>query len=247
MSKLGEPRLICFNTGTQDVKLTLICFAHAGGGVASFAQWISFLPETIRLCAVQLPGRENLLRETAYTQLNGLIPALLQCLEQELGGNFAFWGHSMGALLSFEISRTLRSQHRKMPQALFVSGYPAPHLPYLKTKPSKLTDTELIDYIKKLGGTPNEILQRTELMTLLLPAVRSDFQIVESYIYQDEAPLPCPIYCSGGKGDQSVDENSLMQWHIHTSETFHLKLFEGSHFYFVKAKEDLISWLVNKL
>lgn len=144
---------------------------------------------------------------------------------------FAFFGHSMGALIGFEFARHLRRHGRELPLHLFVSGFRAPQLRDPGPPMHDLPDAELIERLRGLKGTPEESLRDPELMGLFLPTVRADLKFCETYVYQDEPPLDCPISAYGGASDDRVSERELSAWAAQTSRAFSLRIFAGGHFY----------------
>jgi surfactin synthase thioesterase subunit len=179
---------------------------------------------------VQLPGRENRLAEPSYRRLQPLVQAVADGLTPNLDGPFALFGHSMGALVSFELARELRRRGR-FPACLLLSSFRAPHLPDPDPPIYHLPDAEFIQELVDLGGTPPEVLENAELMELVLPRLRADLEVCDTYSYAPEAPLACPITVFGGVDDQEVHPEELEGWREHTSGAFHLRLYAGGHFY----------------
>lgn len=150
---------------------------------------------------------------------------------------FAFFGHSMGAMISFELARQLRREHRPLPLHLFISGQRAPHIPRTDPPRYNLPEPEFIRELKRLKGTPDEILEHAELMQLLIPMLRSDFQICHTYEYSPEAPLECSITALGGFDDEEVKYGRLEGWEEQTTSSFSLRVMPGDHFYLIKFKD----------
>jgi medium-chain acyl-[acyl-carrier-protein] hydrolase len=215
-------------------KVRLFCFHYAGGGASAYNHWGRDLPDTIEVVAIQLPGREARMFEPVFTSLKPLLAALsdeiLPCLDMP----FAFFGHSMGAIVSFELARLLQTQYNKIPVHLFVSGYPAPHTYKNETPYYTQPDDKLIESIKKLGGTPQEILANEELMRLVLPTIRADFQVCDTYEFEDGEILECPLTAFGGSQDEMLTEAGMQAWEELTRAEFELKMFEGDHFYLLE-------------
>src|SRR5205814_4666171 len=172
--------------------LRLFCFPYAGGGASIFRTWSENLPPEIEACPIQLPGRESRLLEAPFSQLFSLIEPVAQALLPYLDMPCAFFGHSMGALVSFELARYLRRQHGLSPVHLFVSGRRAPQLSDPDPPIHPLPEAEFLEELRSLKGTPEEVLQNTELLQLLLPLLRADFAVCETYAYAPETPLLCP-------------------------------------------------------
>ena len=211
-------------------RLRLFCFPYGGAGASLYRGWSAVLPATVAVCPVQLPGRENRLDEPMFRRLQPLVQAVADGLTPYLDAPFALFGHSMGALVSFELARELRRRGR-FPASLLVSSFRAPHLPDPDPPIYHLPDPEFIQELVELGGTPPEILANAELMGLVLPRLRADLEVCDTYAYLPESPLACPIAAFGGVEDQEVHRQELEGWREHTSGAFHLRLFPGDHFY----------------
>lgn len=230
-----------------DAELRLICFPYAGGSAHIFKGWDAFLPTEIEVCAVQLPGRGQRITEPPIDTLSRLTPQLADALLPYMDRPFAFFGHSMGALISFELVRTLRRQGAPLPRHLFVSARHAPHLPSARTPIHHLPDARFMAELEHYKGTPSAVLQNRELMELFLPALRADFTISERYAYVTEQPLAVPISALGGVQDELVTRASLAAWCEHTAGSFSSRLFPGDHFYLHSAQPLLLRALAQTL
>lgn len=221
-------------------RLRLFCFPYAGGGARTFGAWAANLPgdleRDVELWAVNLPGREATLADAKFTDLGTLVEALRPQIIPFLRTPFVFFGHSMGALIGFELARSLRAAGRDGPVHLVVSAFRAPHLPDRRTAVHDLPDADLIAALRKLGGTPPEVLREPELMDLLLPLLRSDLRICETYVHQKDEPLDCSLTAFGGAGDPEVSRNDLEEWRSHFRGPFDLYLFPGGHFFLQTAQ-----------
>ncbi|MGF1523405.1 MAG: thioesterase II family protein [Leptolyngbyaceae cyanobacterium] len=212
-------------------RLRLFCFPYAGGGVWNFRTWAEALPKTLEVYAIALPGRGKRFTETAFTQLAPLVDAIASAIIPYLDKSFAFFGHSMGGLVSFELARLLRRNAQCNPVHLFVSGRRAPQLPATDKPIHALSDPKFLQEIRRLNGTPNTVLENAELMQLMLPTLRADFTLLETYVYRYEPPLSCPITTFGGLQDSEVSVEALEAWCEQTSATFSLKMLPGDHFF----------------
>ena len=228
-------------------KLRLFCFPYAGGGPAIFRTWQSELPQEVEVCPVQLPGRGRRLKEAAYTNVHTLVQELAQGLFPFLGKPFAFFGHSMGASISFELARYLRREHHLMPRHLFVSGRRAPHMPATHTPIYNLPEPEFIAGLRDLNGTPHEALEQPDLMELMLPLLRADFELSETYTYLNGPLLDCPISIYGGQEDGDVPREYLEAWGELTTGPVSLKIFPGDHFFVNTAQNALLKTLSQEL
>ncbi len=231
--------------GTAAVRL--FTFAHAGGGASFFRAWHKSLPLRVEMYAVQLPGRENRFHEPKLTQFSAAIEAIVEALLPSLDRPFAFFGHSLGALLAFETAHSLRRLGAPIPSYLFLSGCSAPQVHDPIEAHSKLSDAKFIQSIHKYGGIPEEILQNTELMELFLPTLRADFSLLETYAYIEEPALDCPISVFGGLQDLETPEARLAAWNIHTTQAFRVSMFAGDHFYLNLAQPVLLAEIMRDL
>ena len=219
--------------------LTLVCFPYAGGGASVFRRWSEWLPDEDDVAAVQPPGREQRLLEPVFRELDPLLREIVSRLAPALTDPFAFFGHSLGALLAYEVAHALRSQRE--PRCLFVSGCRAPHLPPSRDPIHRLPDRSFIDELRRLGGTPSEILDHDEMIQLLLPLLRADIGISETYVHRSRPRLTCPIVAFGGVNDPDVTAMALAAWGGHTEGPFTFQLFPGDHFFLQESRAALLA------
>jgi medium-chain acyl-[acyl-carrier-protein] hydrolase len=247
----SDPWVACYRPNPQ-ARLRLFCFPYAGGGALTYRTWPDVLirndlPALVEVFPVQIPGRETRLMEPPFTQLAPLEQAVAQALRPYLGLPFAFFGHSMGALIGFELARHLRRQGSPGPLCLFVSAHRAPHLPDPHPPIHALPTPAFVQELRHLNGTPEAVLQNAELMDLLLPLLRADLAVDETYVYADEEPLDCPISCFGGLQDRTVEREELEAWRDHTRGPFTLRTFPGDHFFLNSARAPLLRALSQDL
>jgi surfactin synthase thioesterase subunit len=209
----------------------LLCLPYAGGGAAAFREWHRAAPPGVEVYALELPGRGSRLSETPFRRLGPLVRAVADSVEWALDRPYALFGHSMGGLLAFELTRALRRRGAPPPQHLFVSAAAPPG-----TRPTQpplhcAPDHEVKERLRTLGGTPPVLLDNDELMDLVLPTLRADFSVLETYEYADEPPLPVPITAFGGLADRVVPPSALVGWRRESSEGARVRLFPGDHFF----------------
>lgn len=219
-----------------------MCLPHAGAGSLAYFHWAGDFGADVEVCAVQLPGRENRLRERAIDELGRLLPRLVEGLGPTLRrGPFALFGHSFGALLAFELTRELRRRGAALPRALIVSGRGAPALGAVTDPIGGIADDDefLAALDRRYGGIPAAIRGERELLALMLPTLRADLRIAEAHEYRAEEPLPLPIMALGGIDDPAVDEASLSGWARETSAGFALRRFRGGHFFVQESRQDV--------
>jgi medium-chain acyl-[acyl-carrier-protein] hydrolase len=221
-------------------RVRLFCFPYAGGWSQIYQPWVNHLSDDIELCLIELPGRGPRLSEAPMTNLSMLVEEIAINIYPYLDRPFAFFGHSMGALLSFELALLLRHQGYSEPNHLFASGHRAPHLMRKRSPTHDLPEPEFIEELRRLQGTPEAVLINEELRELVFPALRADFRAIETYEYETDEPLNCPITVFGGLQDFDVDIASLEGWRQHTTKKFDLQLFTGNHFFLHESQTLII-------
>ena len=234
--------IIC-SKPNPNAQLRLFCFHHAGGGTLSFRNWDTELFPIAEVYLIQLPGRERRLSDAAFTRIELLIQELKVAILPYLKQPFAFFGYSMGSLVAFELTRHLRRDNQLHPSHLFVSARRAPQLPKTKRPIHQLPDAEFVEELRRLNGTPKEILANDELMELFMPTLRADFAVIETYNYYDEVPLRCPITAFGGSDDTEASREDLEAWKLQTSNNFNLHILPGDHFFLYSARSSLLQIL----
>ena len=227
-------------------RLTLFCFPYAGGSASIYRNWAVKLPAFVHVCPVQLPGRGPRTKEPSYTNLEAMVADLAGPLRPLMEQPFAFFGHSMGALISFELARKLRREHGLAPVHLFLSGRRAPQVPDTEPLTYNLPDAEFIEELRTLKGTPAEVLEHPELMELLLPLLRTDFEICQTYRYVPEEPLDCPMSVFGGLEDTGILREHLEPWKELTSGPFILRMLPGDHFFLHSSEAVLLHVLARE-
>jgi medium-chain acyl-[acyl-carrier-protein] hydrolase len=217
----------------------LFCFPYAGGGASVYAAWVDRSPRKWAIVPVQLPGREHRLCEAAIPSLDRLIDQLVPAIASHTRQPYALFGHSMGALVAFELARALRRLGHPPPAHLFASGRGAPGGPAPARRIHTLPDREFIGEIERLRGTPVAVLEHPEFISLFLPVLRADFGLVETYVCAPEPPLPTPISVFGGV-DDAISRDSLAAWRGHTTDEFRLRLMPGGHFFLHSSREAIL-------
>jgi medium-chain acyl-[acyl-carrier-protein] hydrolase len=221
-----------------------VCFSHAGGSAAQYRDWQHCVPSEIEVQAVQLPGRANRFNELPLTSIRSIAAEVASALRASIRRPVAFFGHSVGALIAFEVAVLLKGMPILM---LIAAGARAPHLRATDRRVYDLSDIEFREELRRLNGTPKELLEDEEAMKVLGPALRGDFQAIETYIYQAVPPLQCPIAVFGGHDDSSVTRDDLKGWQRHTSSTFTLQMFPGDHFFVNSSQRAVIHEIVGLL
>jgi len=224
----------------------LYCFPYAGGTITAFRPLASDIRRDVELCLASLPGRGPRLSEPPEDDLHRLVSSLADGVLEPGAHEFAFFGHSMGALLSFEVARELRRRGSRLPAGVIVSAARAPQFVGSgdERRHHDLPTDEFIHYVRSLGGTAPEVFDSPELMDLLLPALRADFKICESYRHVDGPPLSSPLMVLFGEQDAEVRPQHVAGWPLHTTRECTLRGFIGGHF-FIERHWSEVAGLIN--
>ena len=228
-------------------RLRLFCLPYAGAGAAVFHEWTSLLPRSIHVCPFQLPGRETRLAEPPYTSMAPLVEELASAVDAYLDKPFALFGHSLGGVIAFELARALRRRGRTLPLRLFVSASRPPHRAAASPIAGLPADLFLSAVQQRYDGIPSEVLQSREWLDLVLPILRADHEMIETYRCGDEAPLACPISAFGGADDPAVRRDDLMEWNRYTTRSFDASILPGGHFYIRDSRRALLRTIEDRL
>ncbi|HEY6251494.1 MAG TPA: thioesterase domain-containing protein [Candidatus Angelobacter sp.] len=226
--------------------LRLFCFPYAGGNSTFYRGWGEEMPEAVEVCPIQLAGRGHRLGEPLMTNADAIVESLAPKLLPYLDRPFAFFGHSMGALISFELTRFLRRKYNLEPVHLFISAWRSPEVVELKRE-YDLPHDEFVAMLRRLNGTPEEILENPEALAFLLPIIRADFQVCQTYIHRKEPPLSCPITAFGGMKDPGTALSAIRLWKHQTTGVFSMNVLPGDHFFILQYREQLISLVARSL
>jgi surfactin synthase thioesterase subunit/glycosyltransferase involved in cell wall biosynthesis len=227
----------------QPARLRLFCFPWAGGGTLAYRAWRETLSCIAHVVPVRLPGRESRATELPIERMDALVAQLLEAIRPYVSTPFAFFGHSMGAGLAFELARALRRAGLPLPQSLHVSGARAPQFRLNYRPGPEPAMRDFIEELRQLEGFPPSILNNPELMKLALPALLSDARLYRNYSYSEEAPLDVPIFAYGGDADPNVTAEHLEAWREQTTLSFQRFEFQGGHFYLESARSPLLNAL----
>ncbi|MCP3138285.1 thioesterase II family protein [Pyxidicoccus xibeiensis] len=243
MMTLSSPWLAC-RLRRPEAPVRLFCFPHSGGSVGEYVRWADTLRD-VEVWGVQLPGRGSRAEEPPFTRLHALVDTLVDAVD--FGTSFAFFGHSLGALVAFETARRLRGLGRALPRWLFLSAAPAPQQPARGIPASHLDEDGLLTALEPTyGELAVELREDPELRELILPGLRADLLLVESYRHEAREPLDCAMSVIGGTQDDLTRED-LEPWRAHTTGPFELRLLSGGHFYLREQKDTLLHLLGERL
>ncbi len=206
------------------------------------------MPDWIELRAIQLPGREGRRTEQPIPRIAAIADSLAREMLPLTDRPYAFFGHSMGALVAFETARCLRRLGAPAPRALLLSGRRAPTIPEHDTPIHALSDTDFVDAMcARYNGIPQIILEQPDMMRMLLPIMRADIEAIETYTYRHEPPLAAPFFIYGGRDDPQMTTENTAGWQSLTDQAHAPKLFSGGHFYLQDERDALIAALVSDL
>jgi medium-chain acyl-[acyl-carrier-protein] hydrolase len=221
--------------------LRLFCFPHAGGGPSFFLPWRAALRPETAVRQVLLPGREFRLEEPPFRRIADLVEPLCTALRPYLDRPYAFFGHSMGAVVAYEVARRFSGTGMAGPACLIVSGRGAPMLPSRRRPLSGLPDDEFLTEVARLNGIPQEVLNESDLISMLLPALRADFELAETYRPLPGGRLDCPVACYLGTSDPETNHDDVLAWRQVTTGKFTMRAFPGDHFYLKGGRPDVLN------
>jgi surfactin synthase thioesterase subunit len=219
----------------------LICFPHAGGSASFFFPVATALSPAVDVVAIQYPGRQDRRREQPIDDIAVLADRLYELLPPLLGKRAAFFGHSMGAIVAFEVARRLEADGRG-PAHIFASGRRAPST-WRDERIHQRDDDGILAEIRRLSGTNSAVLQEDELMRAALPALRADYRAIETYLTGPEVTVTSPVSVLVGKDDTQVSSDEASAWEGHTTGGFEVHTFPGGHFYLVDRSSDVMKVL----
>ncbi|MCK8516791.1 alpha/beta fold hydrolase [Methylonatrum kenyense] len=225
---------------SEGADIDLYCLPPAGAGAATYRTWPEVLPRHIGVHRIQPPGRENRYREPCCENITDYVAAVCGLIERTPDRPFALFGHSMGAMIAYEVAIRLRQRTGRQPEHLFVSAFISPRTP--RPEPiHELPDEEFLRQLRiRYDGIPEELLQYPEVLELMLPIVRADLALISTYDYRPNAPLTCPITVLGGRSDPWINEDQLEDWQHVTTVPLSRHLLPGGHFYLNSASSEVL-------
>jgi medium-chain acyl-[acyl-carrier-protein] hydrolase len=229
-----------FHKANPGAVLRMFCLPYAGGAAAIYRSWQSRLPSFVEVYPIELPGRGVCWNEPPISCLPTLTRSIASAIIDRLSKPFILFGHSMGGLLCYELAQYLRKYYSLEPSYLVVSGCLAPEFVENREKIYRLPDAEFVEKVRELNGTPEEILEDAELMRLLLPHLRADFTLFDTYRYSASPRLACPIAAFGGINDGEISTIDLLAWREYTTKTFSQHMFVGDHFFINTCQEQVL-------
>jgi len=220
------------HSGRGQPLVRLVCFSWCGAGASVYRRLAAQLADHIELLAVQLPGREDVYRRSRLHRMNDVIDYVLPDVLRAFDRPLYLFGHSMGAFVAHELALAMRERSGREPDGLMVSGSPSPVRQRPATLPWHLADDEtLIAHLRGLGGTPEALFSESDMMNMLLPLLRADYEVLDTYEPRVQAPLSCPLSACAGHQDAETRGHDLSAWRPCTTGAFESHWFVGGHFY----------------
>jgi medium-chain acyl-[acyl-carrier-protein] hydrolase len=213
-----------------EARVRLLCLPHAGAGASVYRAWGAGFSDVVGVCPVQPPGREKRRGEEPFTDVGSIVSSLAPEVIEGISPPYAILGHSTGALCAFELAREIRRLAGPEPTQLFVAGRRAPQLPMDITVLSGLSGDELAAVLRRIGGTPEEVLGNHRLLRMIQPLLAADFAVNERYTYRPGPPLATPITAFAATDDMGADVGQMAAWERQTSAGFRLHTISGGHF-----------------
>ena len=240
-------RWLVFPRPNPQASLRLFCLSFAGGGPQTFTAWPDGLANSVEVCSIHLPGRQTRGAEPPLTELSPVLDALTPAIVPHLDKPFAVFGHGVGAIIAFELTRQLRRDHSVLPECLIVSARVAPHVPLSGPPIHGLPQKDFVEALRRLDGAPKDVLENAAALASIAPLLRADLAIHETYTYTPEPPLDCDLVVFGGLRDPGTSRESLDAWQQHTARTFVRRLFPGDHHFIVTAQAPFLRIFAQQL
>jgi surfactin synthase thioesterase subunit len=237
-----------FHTGPlPGTRLRIICLPYAGGGASIFRSWIEKAAPGMQVCGVELPGRDGRYKESLPGDVESIVQQLAPAVEPFLDCPYVLFGHSLGAFLAFELARELRRRGQPPPMRFFASACRAPHLPSRSEKIHQLADKQFLERLVRISGMAHFLEQSGEMLKLLLPILRADFRLAETYEFRSDTRFAFPITAIGGRQDTLVIPGDLVAWHLRTTGTFRLRMLAGGHLFLRSSPEQVFQTILEEL
>lgn len=245
-TQLPNKKWLRFFKRNPNASIRLFCLPYGGTGPSIYREWANYFGDDVEVIGILYPGRESRIAETLTPDIRQMASDLLAAIQPLLDKPYVVFGHSMGALIGYELVARVSARQLPMPRHLFVSGTDAPH--YEEQEPiHHLPEDEFLDALIELNGMPDEVLQNRELLSYALPIIRSDFAACAEYWLEESNQLDCPLSAYGGTRDSKVEIAHVEEWSQYTSKEFACRIFDGDHFFLHSHEEQILSELHDKL
>jgi len=242
----NTPWISCYEA-RENAKIRLICIPHGGGGSHVYKEWAEKLPDFIEVYALNFPGRGSRREENAICNMFELRDKIANVISQISDKPYVMFGHSVGALVAYEVAKEIEKQGIMPPLRLILSAHKAPEDSKEDEPMYTLSDEDLMSKILELGLLPQNVLENKELLDFILPPLRADFEISETYEYEKSDALNIPITATFGKTDPLLNEQDIQKWEKYTNSEYKIKEYDGDHFYTVSKQDILFNDIVKEL
>jgi medium-chain acyl-[acyl-carrier-protein] hydrolase len=234
-------------TSHTDPQLRLFCFPYAGGSSWIFHSWADAFPREIAVHPVELPGHGKRFSEPLVTRMNEMVDKLVVDLQPLLDRPCAFFGHSMGAKIGFELALRLERHGLVSPKHVFVSAA-TPHRRRSDAPPiHSLPTRRFLDELRSLNGTPPEVFEDAELLNFVIPVLRADFALDYAAEKVSPSPIGCPISAFVGSEDPQAKSEHALEWQFYTTSDFRVHMVPGGHFYLHAQRQELLQVILGEL
>ena len=230
-----------------DAPLRLFCLHHAGGGASLFAQWQQALGPSVSVLPVQLPGRERRVRDPRLTDMTDAVRALAEELGPHLDAPHVFYGHSMGALVSFNLIHTRIASGQRAPEALVVGACNPPDVPPVSASTKGMTRDRLVQWLLDAGGMSPMMLKYPDWVDAAAALVRDDLRLCNSHVVGRREPLPLPIFAYAGQSDPLLASDAMAGWARHGDAAFELRTVFGGHLFVRDSPKQFLASLGSDL
>lgn len=228
----------------KDDRLRIFCFPYAGAGGSVYRSWSYPRDQHVAVCPIQYPGRENRLFEPPIQEMDLLVSEICAQIKKHLDCPYLLFGHSLGAKVAFRVAVAMQKLYA-VPKGLIVAGARAPHIP--ETNPMcHLDDDKIIEELRRLGGTPDEILNHKEIMKLFLPSIRADYTLSDRFLYRESRILDCPVMAVTGEYDTEASLEEMRKWKGYTKKEFTHRAVKGDHFFIMAHEKELLGMIADQ-
>ncbi|MFY2558015.1 thioesterase II family protein [Corallococcus terminator] len=227
----------------SDVELHLLCFPYAGGTSSIYRDWSSILPDWVQVIPMRLPGRQERAEEPPQTSMRRLVGSVAFALAPFASRPLALFGYSMGALIAYELAIHLQRRQGSPPCALLVGAHRAPHRRGLVRETHVLSDAEFVDFVAALGGIPARLRQDTDLLAAVLPSMRADAALIETYRHSQSDLLRCPVTVFSGRDDSAATPAEALAWSELAAAPIRAHVLPGGHFFIRDHQETFLRML----
>lgn len=223
-----------------EAKIRIYCLSYAGGGASIYYTWNNFFSTNVEICPVQLPGREERLNESPIKDFETLIAVLLPMVAKTIDRPYAIYGHSLGACLGYELARRLLVQYHLPPVCYFGGAHRSPCVPYYYSSVKFMSDEEMLKMVSRFNGLPPAFFESQEIIDLMVPLLRSDLLLCESYQHQPGSSLDSDMVIFWGKFDSNISHEKLSAWPKHSNRNVQMIALDGDHFFIKTHKLDVL-------